>query len=53
MNNTSGLNNAVVWQETIKLWYMGLEMLCNADLIRESWCYRSYTTDFSNAFIID
>jgi hypothetical protein len=53
INSTSGLNNAVVWQETRKLWYMGLEMLCSGGLIRESWCFcSSYTTDFRNAFII-
>ena len=46
MNNTSGLNNVVVWQETRKLWYTGLEMLCSGGLIRESWCCCSYTTDF-------
>jgi len=46
MNNTSGLNNAVVWQETRKLWHTGLEMLCSGGLIREYWCCCSYTTDF-------
>jgi len=47
MNNTSGLNNAVVWQVTRKLWYTRLEMLCIGGLIRESWCCCcSYTTDF-------
>lgn len=52
MNNTSVLNNAVVWQETRKLWYMGLEMLRNGGLIRESWCCCIYTTNFSNVFSI-
>jgi hypothetical protein len=51
MNKTSGLNNAVVWQEKRKLWYVGLEMLCNGGLIRESWCCWNYITDFRNAFI--
>jgi hypothetical protein len=48
INNTPPvLDSAVIWQETRKLWYVGLEMLCNGGLIRECWQCLTNSKTFS------